>query len=186
MIDYKKIGSIKEFRESLRGSVFSGRLLVVAMLLLLLLDLLSTWLFPRMLFPVMHGPAFIYVFVGFLGIFGIARAVLIRFLLALGAAYLVTKNSERLKKSTVGMWEIVNTYLYAFIVVVAVGMGIFILVRVVSIGISSILPFVGWFFTTFFDIGVVGLSGYWLYERIISDTQSATAVEGKVVGDVRE
>lgn len=201
MFDFKKLISPRAFLASLDPKKFSWQLGVLTFAALLMSVVVSALVFagasPAGMLMSSLTPGYGFA-ITFFGAIAIIRVLFIRFLISLGIGYALSEFHADFKRSRVTMWQVVNAYFYAMLVLACTQMAIFIASGVLSVVVGSLLlKIAGFVFTSFFNIMAIGLAAYWVYQAYqdglkTSDPVSHNApshqpvIEGEVVKHVAD
>jgi len=183
MFPYKKLFSFREFRSQIDGQNFSWHLAVLCLVGMIVVISTGFLGFGGMQNVLVLSGTFssIYVPTMFvLVMYSFIRTLALRIGLVLLIGYVLKENVTALKKSSITLWRIVNTYLYAYFIATCVQI-IYMLLAALSPNMA-LLPLapIAWLLTPFFDTVVAGLAAYWIYQRLGTET-TKTVVEGEVV-----
>jgi hypothetical protein len=118
------------------------------------------------------------------GIYSFVRALVLRVGLVLLVGYMAKENLDTLKKSSVTLWHMVNTYLYAYFIATCVQIIAMLLTTLSPNMLLLPLVPIAWLLTPLFDTVVAGLATYWIYQRLETE-KSKGVVEGEVVQEER-
>lgn len=183
MFPYKKLFSFREFRSQIDGQKFSWHLAVlclVGMVIVISIGFLGFGAFDNVL-ALSSAFSSLYLFTTLvLVLYAFLRTLVIRVGLALLAGYLVKEYVGKVKNSSITLWHMVNTYLYAYFIACCVQI-IVMLVATLSPNMI-LLPLVpiAWLLTPLFDTVVAGLAAYWTYQRLETEKPKGV-VEGEIV-----
>jgi len=183
MFPYKKIFSLREFRSQIDGQTFSWRLAVLCLIGMIIV--ISTGFLGfggiENVFALSGALSLLYLpTILVLVLYAFLRTLAIRIGLVLLAGYLVKEHVSAVKNSSITLWHIVNTYLYAYFIATCVQIIAMLLTTLSPNMILVPLVPIAWLLTPLFDTVVVGLAAYWIYQRLETEKTNGV-VEGEVV-----
>jgi hypothetical protein len=183
MFPYKKIFALREFRSQIDGQKFSWHLAVLCLVGMIIV--ISTGFLGfggiENVFALSGALSSLYLpTILVLVLYAFIRTLAIRIGLVLLAGYLVKENVGVVKNSSITLWHMVNTYLYAYFIASCVQIIVMLLATLSPNMLLLPLVPIAWLLTPLFDTVVAGLAAYWIYQRLETE-KSKGVVQGEVV-----
>lgn len=176
MFAYKKIFSPRHFLPTISSSTLAWPIVLIDFITLVISVAVASLAFGGGLqsFLQIRGsipfPWVISIIV--IGLLALTRIVIIRLVIACGVAYLLQQGFPVFKQAGITFWRMVNTYFYAFFIILLVQLGFEVLILLIPESLlqhlgsyRTIIIFMRWFVRVF-ELAVAGLWGYWMYREI--------------------